>query len=354
MLSSVMLGVMSTRLARTTIEEVAAQAGVSPGTVSRVLNGKNKENRPAIAKRSERIRRIAKKLGYRPNAAARSIVSGQFGTVGFVTAGDAGTDWYPIAALNGIYAALAASHLRLLFNQIPAKLFSDPNVVPHLFRESTVDGLIVNLLPRFSNSLVPYFESQPAPCVWINLKLEQRSVYPDDTTAANIALPWLFERGHRNIGFLQRQFEANVHYSVNDRLSGFCAAMRDAGLSDKRHLPLHGETDGTISTVMERAEHFLRQFPDATAVICYEQEEAICLYTAALRAGKLPGNFQVVGISQDCIRYLSGLPIPTVRIPFYQVGQEASAMLVDILATGERDIPSLPIPYTDPVEDIDC
>jgi LacI family transcriptional regulator len=339
-------------LTRTTIEEVAARAGVSPGTVSRVLNGKNKENRPAIAKRSERIRRIAKKLGYRPNAAARSIVSGQFGAVGFVTAGDAGTDWYPIAALNGIFAALAASHLRLLFNQIPAKLFADPNVVPHLFRESAVDGLIVNLLPRFSDSLVPYFESQPAPCVWLNLKLEQRSVYPDDTTAAPIGVRWLLERGHRNIGFLQRQFETNVHYSVNDRLAGFCAAMREAQLSDKRHLPLHGESTGEIASVMERAEQFLHRFPDTTAAICYEQEEAICLYTAALRAGK--HDLQIIGISQDCIRYVTGLPIPTIRIPFYEVGEQASAMLLEILESGERDIPSRPVAYDGTVQDQGC
>jgi LacI family transcriptional regulator len=345
---------MNMGLARTTIEEVAARAGVSPGTVSRVLNGKNKENRPAIAKRSERIRRIAKQLGYRPNAAARSIVSGQFGTVGFVTAGDAGTDWYPISALNGIYAALAASHLRLLFNQIPAKTFSDPNVVPHLFRESAVDGLIVNLLPHFSDSLVPYFESQPAPCVWLNLKLKQRSVYPDDTTAAGIGLRWLLERGHRNIGFLQRQFEANAHYSLNDRLSGFCTSMLDAHLSDHRHLPLHREPDGDITSVMDRAEQFLSQFPDTTAAVCYEQEEAICLYTAALRAGKAPGTFSVIGISQDRIRYLTGLPIPTVRIPFYEVGEKASAMLLEILETGDRDVPSRPVPYTADVEAEGC
>ncbi|MGN6370696.1 MAG: LacI family DNA-binding transcriptional regulator [Phycisphaerae bacterium] len=345
---------MSVQLTRTTIEEVAARAGVSAGTVSRVLNGKNKENRPAIAKRSERIRRIAKKLGYRPNAAARSIVTGQFGTVGFVTAGDAGTDWYPISALNGIYAAITASHRRLLFNQIPAKLFSDPDVVPHLFRESTVDGLIVNLLPRFSDSLVPYFESQPAPCVWINLKLAERSVYPDDTTAAPIALEYLFERGHRKIGFLQRQFETNVHYSVNDRLAGFCTAMRKAGLSDARHLPLHGDSPDELATVMDRAEEFLRRYPDTTAAICYEMEEAVCLHTAALRARKLPGNFEIVGISHDFIRYVTGLPIPTVRIPFYEVGERASEMLIEMLTSGKRNVPSKPVAFSDPVDHRGC
>src|SRR5271154_5907221 len=100
-----------------TLEDVAARAGVSPGTVSRVLNGKNKENRPAIAKRSERIRRIALQLGYRPNAAARSISRGRFRAVAFVTCGDIGIDWYPISELNGIHAALDKLEWRLLFNE---------------------------------------------------------------------------------------------------------------------------------------------------------------------------------------------------------------------------------------------
>ncbi len=345
---------MSMSIERTTIEEVAARAGVSPGTVSRVLNGKNKENRPAIARRSERIRRIAKQLGYRPNAAARSMLSGLFDNVGFVTSGDSGTNWYPIAALNGIYAALAAAQMRLLFNQIPSKMFSDPNVVPHLFSESAVDGLIVNLLPWFSDTLIPYFEAQPAPCIWLNLKLKHRSVYPDDTTAAPIGVRWLVEKGHRSIGFLQRQFETNAHYSVNDRLSGFCTAMRDLDLSDHRHLPLHREPGGPILTVMERAEQFLQQFPDTTAAICYEQEEAVCLYTAALGAGKDLATFHVIGIGSDRIRALTGLPIPTIRIPFYEVGIHAVEMLREILATGNRKIPSRPVPFSDPVDSEGC
>ena len=343
---------MSMSVERTTIEEVAARAGVSPGTVSRVLNGKNKENRPAIARRSERIRRIAKQLGYRPNAAARSMLSGLFGNVGFVTSGDSGTNWYPIPALNGIYAALAAAQMRLLFNQIPSRMFSDPNVVPHLFRESAFDGLIVNLLPRFSDTIIPYFEAQPAPCIWLNLKLKHRAVYPDDTTAAPIGVRWLVERGHRNIGFLQRHFETNAHYSVNDRLSGFCTAMQDLQLSDRRHLPLHREPGGPAFTNLERAEQFLQQFPDTTAAICYEQEEAVCLYTAALRAGK--ENFQVIGIGSDRIRALTGLPIPSIQIPFYEVGVHAVEMLREILATGNPKIPSRPVPFINPVDAEGC
>ncbi len=282
------------------------------------------------------------------------MLSGQFETVGFVTAGDAGTDWYPITALNGIYAALAASHMRLLFNQIPAKTFADPNIVPHLFREAAVDGLIVNLLPSFSDSLIPVFESQPAPCVWLNLKLKHRSVYPDDTTAAPVGVRWLLQKGHRKIGFLQRQFEANAHYSVSDRLSGFHTAMRDAQLSDKRHLPLHREPGGDILSVRDRADQFIRQFPDVTGVICYELEEAVCLYVAATRAGKLPGKFDIIGMSSDTIRVTSGLPIPTLRIPFYDVGQQAVHMLREILRTGDRDIPSRSVPYAPEVIDQDC
>src|SRR5450755_342193 len=121
------------RLQPSTLEDIAARAGVSVGTVSRVLNGKNKENRPAIARRSEKIRRIALQLGYRPNVAARSMLRGTFRAVAFVTCGDLGNDWYPIAALNSIHARLEASQWRLMFNELPASKIGDPKLVPNLF-----------------------------------------------------------------------------------------------------------------------------------------------------------------------------------------------------------------------------
>ena len=64
-----------------TLAEIAREAGVSPATVSNVLNGRNKENWGSSARRADEIRAVAQRMGYRPNAAARATATGRFGAV---------------------------------------------------------------------------------------------------------------------------------------------------------------------------------------------------------------------------------------------------------------------------------
>jgi len=330
-----------------TLEEVAAKAGVSPGTVSRVLNGKNKENRPAIARRSEEIRQIALKLGYRPNTAARSISSGRFGAIAFVTCGDPGTDWYPISGLNGIHAAVEKREWRLVFNELPASKINNPRIIPQLFRESSVDGVIVNLLPIFSEQTVHYFERQPLPCVLWNLKRKLRCVYPDDYNGAAVAVDYLARRGHKRIGYFNHGFPDRVpHYSATDRLAGFEVAMHAIGLDPRRHLDLRPDPELPNASQVDRANAFLTRFPDVQAVLCYEMQEATCIAHAAERRGRhVPEQLEVVAFSERHVRGNTGLPIPTLQIPFPDVGRRAVEMLQRMMDVGDHDLPSVAVPY---------
>jgi DNA-binding LacI/PurR family transcriptional regulator len=67
-----------------TLEEIAREAGVSRYTVSNVLRGRNKENWACTVERAERIRGIAERLNYRPNAAAVATATGRFGASGLL------------------------------------------------------------------------------------------------------------------------------------------------------------------------------------------------------------------------------------------------------------------------------
>jgi LacI family transcriptional regulator len=333
----------------TTLEDIAQSAGVSVGTVSRVLNGKNKENRPAIARRSEKIRQIAGKLGYRPNVAARSMLRGTFRAMAFVTCGDFGNDWYPIAMLNSIHAKLDTSQWRLMFNELPASKIGNVELVPNLFRETSVDGLIINLLPAFSEDLVEYFESQPLPCVWVNLKRSRGAVYPDEVSGARLITNYLIEKGRRRIGYFSSLHASPAHYSVMDRFAGYNSAMKAAQLPSHRYLPLLGtstEVSRPTQTI-ERAHLFLQTYPDADAVICYEYGEALSLTMAAERNGRrVPETLEVVGLSEREIRANSGISIPTAIIPFQEVGVRAVEMAWQMIETQSRDIASIAVPFT--------
>lgn len=329
-----------------TIDQMATLAGVSSGTVLRVLNGKNKENRPAIARRSERIRQIAIELGYRPNAAARSMLRGSFRAVSFVTCGDLGTDWYPISGLNGIHTSLEKRDWRLIYHELPAKVITDPNLVPSLFRESAVDGLLVNLLPAFNNEVADYFESQPVPCVWLNLKRPMRAVYPDEFGGAAMGVQWLVRRGYQRLGYFCRQFTSKPHFSLTERFNGFQHAMHALELPSHRHLDLKVAAGSSAMPVLERARMFLQTFGDVQAVVCYEMEEAVCMRVAAEGLGRVVGkDVMILAYAEREIRTTTGLDIPTLIVPFNEVGRRAVEMLETIIDTHRQDVPSVAVPF---------
>jgi LacI family transcriptional regulator len=332
-----------------TIEEIAKQAGVSAGTVSRVLNGKNKEDRPAIARRCARIREIAQTLGYRPNVAARSMLRGRFGLVAFVTCGTIGLDWFPHPMLHGIHGALESADTRLTVNEIAAEKFEDEHFVPLLLRESTVDGMIIHLNPAFSDRIVPFFEGDRVPCAWVNAKRPLRCIYPDDFAGGVFATRDLIARGHKKIAFFNRTgLNESWHFSESDRLAGYRHAMEQAGLEpilyDQGKVPRHE----LFKQVVDRARRALTAFGDATAVLCYEMEEAIPLWVACSERGiKLPADLDILAFHETPIESETAIPVRTVIVPFKQVGIEAANMMNQMIETGQRELPSIAVPYAE-------
>jgi LacI family transcriptional regulator len=128
----------------TTLSHIAREAGVTEMTVSNVLNGKNKENRPSSAKRASEIRTIAARLGYRPNAAARAVASGRFGAYGLLISSDPLRGNIFTGTWRGLFNALDEQGLRLVVGDVDATRFAEKDYLPRLVREWSVDGLIVS------------------------------------------------------------------------------------------------------------------------------------------------------------------------------------------------------------------
>ena len=220
-----------------TLQQIADQAGVTRSQVSRVLNGRYKENRPAIARKADSIRKIAQDLGYRPNLAARSVIVGKFGQVAFVTCGDLGFDWFAPELLHGIHQGLEAGGDSLVINELDGARLSDPENLPRLFRESTVDGMLVNIDAKLPDRTVELFDTLPVPIVLLNEKRETRSVCPDEIEGGRKAAQYLLGRGLKKIGFIYLQHAHRApHFSRRDRAEGFCQAMDEAGCSPEHVL----------------------------------------------------------------------------------------------------------------------
>ena len=328
-----------------TLSEIARRAGVSKGTASRILNNKNKENRPADLSRAQRVRRIADELGYRPNAAARSIFSGRFNAAALITCGEIGADYFPRLMLHGIHDGLQSMKYRMVYGEVPAVALRDPDYVPHALRESNVDALMVYPNPRFSEEVVPYFEQLRQPTVWLNLTLGHNAVYVDEAGGAEIAVQGLLARGRRRLGYLgDLILPRNHHYSTAARRDGWLAAMRGRGLETHR-CRNYDQTEGVPSTI-DAAGRFLADFADLDAVVCYEQREALALQVAALRRGiRVPEDLLIIGFHETPIDSAVGLPIPTVVIPFIELGRAATRMTAALLDDPSRRAASVAIAY---------
>ncbi len=331
-----------------TIEKIAARAGVAPATVSRVLNGKYKENRPAIARRADNIRRLAAEMGYRPNAAARAMLAGRFDRTAFVTCGNFGLDWFPRSLLHGLHEALHERKAMLIVNELSAEQFQDPRFVPNLLSESSVDGLVVQLNPIIPESVIPIFESSGLPIVWANLKRPVQSIYPDEVAGGTLAANLLLDAGHRHMAFFNPRTPttSKPHFSAVERLAGFEAAVRARGYTP---LPAPAAQGLRHDDITPSVHALLDAHPNLTGVVCYKTDFAATLfYVAAQRGLRVPQDLSVVCFGDREFHTYAGFPCTTLNIPFEELGRGAVAMLHRQMQQPHASPePSTAVPYTD-------
>ncbi|MEM1166516.1 MAG: LacI family DNA-binding transcriptional regulator [Planctomycetota bacterium] len=331
-----------------TIQEIATRAGVSPGTVSRVLNGRNKENRPAIARRAEHIRQLAQEMGYRPNAAARSMISGRFGTMAFVTCGDLGFDWFPPALLHGVHTELDDRGYRLVMNELAGTELTSEIASPWLFREQAVDAILLHLDAKIPGALERFHESHPSRVVLLNANLERDCVFPDEVAGGMIAGQHLIAAGHRAIGYFFLDQAGEPHFSATDRRRGLEISMLEAGLAPALVLADADRYDPMKGNGTERAAAFLRAHPHCTAVVCYSMAEFTSMLSAALADGRhVPGDLTLLLFHDQPAHAVTGIATDTIIVPFASMGAASVSMAIDLIDGGASSLPARKIAYTE-------
>ncbi len=183
-----------------TIKEIAKLAGVRESTVSRVLN--NKPNPIKISEKTKtRIFKIAKELGYQPNAAARALVTKKTGHIGFILSDnvtDGFVNTFFAQALAGVEKACRKRGYGLnisLYNLSNIDSF----VFPKKVSQRSIDGLV--LIGYVSSAVVHRFREFGIPCIAINQNLEVAELVP--TVACDVvkgrfqAIKYAAELGHK-------------------------------------------------------------------------------------------------------------------------------------------------------------
>jgi len=313
---------------RVSIKDIAREAGVSHSTVSRALG-----DSPLVsAETKSRIQRLAREMGYSPDAQARSLVMGRTQTVGVVVT----TLTDPFIA--EIVQAIESTALDQGYSVILASSSSEPEreiAAVEMLRSKRVDGLVVTS-SRVGALYQEHLDRLGVPVVLVNSHSEQRGPYTysinvDNRHGACLGTDHLIQLNHRRIAYVAGPSE---HSDDLERLAGYRQALQAAGIAFDRALvvPGTGRADAgegalPLLTALERRP---------TAAFCYNDMTAIGLLRAARKAKlSIPHELAVVGF--DDIPFASYVQpaLTTVAQPKPTMGKRAMEMVLALMADGD-------------------
>ncbi|MFI1728293.1 LacI family DNA-binding transcriptional regulator [Streptomyces acidicola] len=307
-----------------TIRDVAERAGVSKSLVSLVLRGSD-QVRP---EKREAVLAAVEELGYRPNAAARSLSERRTRTVG-VLLNDMRNPWF-VELLDGLGSRLHDSGLHMLLadGRLNRRLGED---LTHTFTDLRVDGLVaVGTLPP---SAALHTAAGQIPTVVAGAR---EPVLPrvdivagDDEHGARLATEHLIGLGHRRIAHIAGQ---GVVGELRRR--SFEAVMREHGLSDTAIVE---QGDLTEEGGYRAAVRLLSAAGRPTAVFAFNDIAGVGALSAAEELGlQVPRDLSLVGYDNTYLSRLRHLWLTTVDNASHDVGRRAAQRLLDRITAPDR------------------
>jgi len=308
---------------KATINDVAAQAGVSIKTVSRVIN-----NEPSVRPATrQKVMEAVAALNYQPNLAARNLAGTRSYTIAFIY--DNPNAYYVIDMQNGILEACKARGYELLIHPSNSKSASVHDELRNLVEQSRVAGLV--LTPPFSEtpSVIETVKSLKVDYVRIvsaaaALDDEENCIQVDDSAAAYDITRHLLQHGHKRIGFLCGGEE---HVSTHARLDGYRRALRGAGLPIDEELILQGEY--AFDSGVNGAKKLLQSDDPPTAIFASNDEMAAgALFAARLMHIEIPEQLSIVGFEDSPFSRQTWPKLTTAHQPNNEIAKCAAALVL--------------------------
>jgi DNA-binding LacI/PurR family transcriptional regulator len=306
------------------MKDVARLAGGSHQTVSRVLNA-----HPSV-RPDTRVRVLAavETLGYRPNNAARALVTGRTRVIGVLTI--SGYLFGPASTLYGVEGA--ASALGYSVSVVSMRELSAAELregVGRLMRQG-VDGVVVIAPIHIGTGELDKLAAE-VPLVALEGTPEGALsvVSIDQVLGARLATAHLLELGHRTVWHVAGPAD---WFEAADRIKGWRTALAEAGREQPPVLP----GDWTARAGYE-AGLLLVRLPDVTAVFAANDQMALGVLRALSEHGRrVPDDVSVVGFDDLPESGYFTPPLTTLRQDFAEVGRQGVARLLQQIETGEH------------------
>lgn len=320
---------------RPTLHNVAACAGVSIATVSRVLNG-TATIRPETA---ERVREAIRQLGFRPNRMGRDLRVGQSRSIGVVLPTLANPIFADSAA--GIQDAARDAGWTVLITSSDYETRHESAAVEGLLSEQ-VAGLIITVADPLHCRMLDALDDEHVPYVLFHNEspvAERSSVAVDNALAGRDAANALIAQGHKRLGMVAGHFSASDRSRL--RHAGFTAAVREAGLPEPALIEIDFNSDLASGTL--RAAFLNPERP--TGVFC--SNDLLALRTiAGLRALglRVPGDVSVIGMDGINVGQLINPSLASIVQPAREMGRQAFQHLLARIA-GEAPPAQIRLPH---------
>ena len=308
-----------------TRDDVARLAGVSSAVVSYVVNN---GPRPVAEATRARVLDAIDKLGYRPNAAARSLIMGRSDLVGLIVP-DVRNPYFAALAqavevearakgVNLVLAQGATGHLAALIESLSGHLVA--GIITAAVPEQAALGVILrNKITMVRLSLVPP-------------DIDDTSVLPDFYAGAHDAVRHLVEvHGHRRIALVAGSDTPANHHVFDDRERAWRDVLAAAGLPTDALI----RVNWSLAAGREAAARMVAEFPDCTAVFTMSDQQAIGLISGLTAAGRsIPGDVAITSFDGSPEAEFTIPPLTTASVPMAEMAKAAGDGLLDPRRTG--------------------
>lgn len=308
-----------------TIVDVAKRAGVSKGTVSAVINGKNSV-RPETR---EQVLQVMKELNFRPRALARNLKNGgRDKSMGIIVKDISYPFYTSIASGAREYASEKGYSVILASSE---DNYESEKKLSHLFSAKDIKGTIIAPVVEGAAEIEHLFKLRMINYPFVLLEdvkgIQANVVAIDNLKAIKKAVTYLIESGHTRI----------VHFAgppqsshTQERIEGFRHAFSESTLAFNKDMivPIGSHYDDCFSKTVEYFRNKKKaDYP--TAIVCFNDHQALAVMTALKQLSiRVPDDISIVGNDDICYASTYPVSLTTIRAPKHEIGKKAAEILI--------------------------
>jgi DNA-binding LacI/PurR family transcriptional regulator len=313
---------------RVTIKDIAKKVGVTPATVSMVIN-----NSPKISQKTkEKVLKAIREMNYHPNYIGRSLVKGETNNIAVVASFFASL--FALESVRGIEMNLRKTPYNLILYSTKGMDENEEDLLRRILYERRADGVIIISL-KAKKELMEEFKKENVAAVFIEEIVEDfPTVKFNNIKAAYIATEHLIKNKRKNIGLIV----GNNGLNAEERLRGYKEALS--------HYNIDFDKDKVVEVVdysFEDGEKALNILMEKNkkidAVFCAAGDiTAIGFMDAAKDKGIIiPDDIAIIGFDDIYLANLTTPGLTTIRQPITKMGMQAFDLLLDVIKGKEED-----------------